>query len=188
MPLRNAAHRNDAVRDQAFAQRFHDGDAAGRRSLEFQCEAAIFGDRGQARAVVGEERLVRGDDMLPRHERCLDKRECHAFLAADQFDDDIRVRFRQRDGIGDPRKSGYVSGAFLLAIAGRHGDDLELAFGTLRQIAAARMQRLQHAAAHGADARNRDAQRFFWLARHQQFHKKNTPAWGLPSLKRRRAK
>jgi hypothetical protein len=150
--VENAAHRNDTVRDQAFAKCFHDGDATGRRGLEFQCEAAIFGDRGEARTVVGEECLVGGDDMLPRHERCFDKRECHAFAAADQLDDDIRVRLHQRDGIGDPRKSGYVSSAFLLAVAGRHGDDLELALGTLGQIAAARMQRLQHTAADGADA------------------------------------
>ena len=84
-----------------------------------------------------------------------------AFLAADQFDDDIGIGSCQIDWIDDPRKCGYVCGARFLPVSRRHRHNLELALGALGQIAAARMQRLEHAAADGAETCNRDAQRCF---------------------------
>ena len=57
----DAAH---LVAGERLAQGLDDGDAAGDRGLEVERDAVLLGQLGQLGAVLGEQRLVGGDDML----------------------------------------------------------------------------------------------------------------------------
>ena len=109
----------DAVGDQAFAQRLHDGNAARGRRLEFQRDVVFFRQRRQPRAMMREQRLVGGDDMLagqratlrparaPRRPRRRSVRRPHRHRVS-----------RQRDRIVDPLNAEISAGArFLLGRA-----------------------------------------------------------------------
>ncbi len=59
----DAAHLVGAER---LPQRLDDGDAAGDRRLEVQGDAVLLGELGERHAVLGEQRLVGGHDVLAR--------------------------------------------------------------------------------------------------------------------------
>ena len=138
--VQDSAHRQDAMRDQAFAQRFHDRNTAGGGGLEFQRKPALLRHRGKPRAVMREQRLVRGHDVLAGGERSLDQCPRDAFFAADQFDNDVRIGLRQRYRIVEPSKPGDIGRAALVAVARGDGDDFELALGALGKLLAAHLQ------------------------------------------------
>ena len=75
--------------------------------------------------MLGEQRLVGGDDGLAGRERRLDRRERHPVLAADELDEKIDLaRLRQSDRVVEPGEAGDVDAAVLALLAGRNpGDD-----------------------------------------------------------------
>ena len=54
------------VGGERLAQRLDDGNAAGDRRLEVERDALLLGELGERHAVLGEQRLVGGDDVLAR--------------------------------------------------------------------------------------------------------------------------
>ncbi len=62
----------DGIAGERLAQGLDDRDAARRGSLEIEADARRFGSLGKRHAVLGEERLVGGDDVLARRERRFD--------------------------------------------------------------------------------------------------------------------
>ena len=96
----------DAIGGQALAQGLDDGDAAGHGRLIAEADALGLGLARQRRAVMGEQRLVRGHHMLAGGERRLQQLARHALGAADQLDHHIDLRqMRERQGIVMPGDS-----------------------------------------------------------------------------------
>ena len=101
--VEDAVDAADLVAGEAFAQRLHDRDAAGDGGLERERHALLLGELRERHAVLGEQRLVGGDDRLARRQRRLDRLARRAVGAADEFDEEIDVgRARQGDGIVEP--------------------------------------------------------------------------------------
>ena len=90
----------DAVGGQPFAQRLDDRDAAGDRRLERDHHALRLRGREDLVAVLREQRLVGGDDVLAVA-RSPSSTSSRAMLgAADQLDDDVDVRMAHDDCVG----------------------------------------------------------------------------------------
>ena len=84
--VQNAAHLGNDICPQALAQRMQDGDAAADRGLKEEANAVRLGKRKKLCAVLGNELLVGGDDMLTGLQRAADKvQRCAA--AADGLND-----------------------------------------------------------------------------------------------------
>ena len=62
--VQDAVHAPDLVAGQRLAQRLDDRDAAGHRRLEIEGDAVLLGELGKLGAMLGEQRLVGGDDVL----------------------------------------------------------------------------------------------------------------------------
>jgi hypothetical protein len=80
----------DAVGAQPFAQGFNDRNAAADRPFERHHHVFLLCRREDLVAVLREQRLVRGDDMLAVRDRSQDQLLGDAG-AADQLDDDVDV-------------------------------------------------------------------------------------------------
>ena len=111
--VENAVERHDLVRRQALADVRDDRDAAGDGGLECDRAAQLAGPVEQLRAMLGQKRLVRRDDIFaafehPQHDRPL------GLEAADELRDDFDFRI-----VND-----------LIDLVGQHA---------LRQVAAARL-------------------------------------------------
>ena len=91
--VEDAVDAGDVVALQALAHRLDDGDAPGDRGLEIQRHAVLLGERGEARTVMGKQRLVGGDDMLAGAQRSFDG----VFRHARPRRPSIRRRHRCRD-------------------------------------------------------------------------------------------
>ena len=137
----------------AFAQRLDDGDAAGHRRLEVERDALLLGELGELDAVLGEQRLVGGDDVLAGVERRLDRLLGDAVRAADQLDEHVDARDRA-PAPPDRRTSdaARVDAAVLALGARRDADDLQRTAGTLGQALLVQVRAAQAARADGAEA------------------------------------
>ena len=62
--VEDAVDARHLVGGERLAQRLDDGDAAGDRRLEVERDALLLGELRQLDAVLGEQRLVGGDDVL----------------------------------------------------------------------------------------------------------------------------
>ncbi len=115
-----------SLRLQALADRLDDGDAAGHRRLEVERHAIFLGERGEARAVMSEQRLVGGDDVLAGTERGFDRVFRHATLAAHQFDEHVDAGIgRQCDRVVHATESRDVDLLVAALLESRHGHDLD---------------------------------------------------------------
>ena len=96
--------RDTSIAGQRFPQRLDDRNAAGDRRLEAERDAASPRPAAaSASAVMGQQRLVGGDDGLAGRERRLDSRLALSVRAADQLDDAIHLPgARQRHGVVEP--------------------------------------------------------------------------------------
>src|SRR5690606_15305338 len=87
----DARHPIDVVGGQTFAQRLQDRDTAGHRRFKSHVHAVFLGGEEDLVAVLGDQRLVGGDDVFA----VTDGGE-HQFAgdvgAADQFHQDVHVR------------------------------------------------------------------------------------------------
>ena len=69
----------------------------------------VFGQPRQLQAVLGEQRLVGGDDRFARAQRGLDAFARRALVAADQFDEQVDVfGTRQLEGVLEPFDAGEI--------------------------------------------------------------------------------
>ena len=108
---------------------------------------------------MGDERLVRGDDMLAVLQRGRDQLARHALAAADQLDHDIGIAPRQRRRVGLPAHAAEIEAAVARSVARRHGDQLELAPGAPLQQLGILPQQPHRAGADRAEPGNRDFER-----------------------------
>ena len=107
--VEDAGDEFDLVADDGFAQHLHRRRAAHHRRLEQQRDAAILGEGGELRAVLGDERLVGGDHRLACLKRGFDRGSRRPFGAADQLDEDVDVDAERArgDGIVEPLSAGF---------------------------------------------------------------------------------
>ena len=156
----DAEHPADPVAGQRLAQRPQDRDRPGDRGLVVEVDAVLVGRVEQRRAVLGEQRLVGGDDRGAGLQRGQDQR-AGRLDAADDLDDDVDVvPGRQGRGVGGEQRGVDRQVA---AVAGdpAYGDagQLERAADPGGQVVGVRREQPGDLAADGAAAEQRDAQR-----------------------------
>ena len=156
--VQDAAHRVDAISDQAFAQRLDDRDTAGGGSLEFEREIFGFRIHCEPCAMLCQQSLVARHDMLAVGNRCFNKGACRTFITADQFDDDISFAFGERQRIIGPGQRLGVEATVFLGVTRTDGHDAQLLPGTRRQFLATSLQCFYDPAPDGAEAGNGDPQ------------------------------
>ena len=155
--VENAVDAVDAVRREAFAQRLDDRNAAGDRRLEIERHAGRFGGFGKGTAVHREQRLVGRHDMPASGDGSFAQRLGRTILAADQFDDDIRIGLpREADGIVEPGKTGNVDAAVGRPVARRNRRDFKPAAAARRQQVAMCGDDAHDAGADRSETGNRD--------------------------------
>ena len=158
--VEDAVDARDLVADQRLAQRLDDRDAAGDRRLEIQRDAVLLGERGELDAVLGEQRLVGGHDVLAGA-RALPRRPARATPSSPP----ISSTKTSIAGCGGQVATGSSNQAYaverharvLVAGAGGHADDLDAAahrHAPDRSPCGRRL--LQQAGADGAEAGNAD--------------------------------
>ena len=107
--VEDAVDARHLIGGKRLAQRLDDRDAAGDRRFEVERDALLLGELGELDAVLCEQRLVGGDDVLARAERRLDRILGNAVGAADQLDEHIDAGIaRERDRIVEPLDAGRV--------------------------------------------------------------------------------
>jgi hypothetical protein len=119
----DAEHPQDPVTGQRLAHRTHQGDRTGDRCLEVQVDLGRVGCGVERRAVLGEQRLVRGDHGRP----CGDRPEQEGpgrLETAHELDDDVRTG---DESLGVGGEEGAVDDRVPLGreVAHRDPDQLE---------------------------------------------------------------
>ena len=144
----NARHPVDVVGGQAFTQGFQNRDAAGHRRFEGYVHAVLMGGLEDFVAVLGDQRLVGGDDVLA----VLDRGE-HQLAggvgAADQLHQNVDFRVRgHREDI--PRHADTVDVARRIVAAGADMRDLDRAAHAPGDFPGVTLQNVDRAGAHRA--------------------------------------
>ena len=107
----DAVHAADAVRGQALADRAQDRNAAAHARLEGDVDTALGRGVEDLAAVLGQQRLVRGDDGLAGLDRGEDQAPRRAG-AADQLDHDVDARVaHEAVGVGVKSDSAQLDAA-----------------------------------------------------------------------------
>ena len=154
-PVEDAGHRLHVVADHGLAQHLDRRRSAHDCGLEQQRHALGLGQGRQLGAVLGDQRLVGGDDRLAGVERGFDRGLRRAVRAADQFDEDVDVRrLRQFDRIVVPGQIRDIERTRPRARARRNAGHHSLAAG--RSEAGLIRQEVQQAAADRTQARDAD--------------------------------
>ena len=122
--------------------------------------ALRLGQAGELGAVMGEQRLVRGDHGLAGLERRPAERQRRAVGAADQLDHEVDLRVGgERQRIVVPAVAVERDAALALPVARRDRDHAQLAPGAQRDQRAVLLEQAQDRAADRAEAGDADAQR-----------------------------
>ena len=147
------------VRGQALGQRPDDRDAAGDGRLEPDGPLGLAGGVEHLRPMGGEQRLVRGDDVLAggegvQHHGPGERRP------AGEFDDDVDGRVGE--GVADDGRNEFRRHrrAGLRRVADDDAAQRELPAGPAGEAVGVFEQQSGHAGADGAAADQRDAERF----------------------------
>ena len=157
--VEDAVDARDLIAGEAVAQGLDDRNAAGNRRLEAERHALGLGEPGEMKPVLGDQRLVGGDDGFAVAERRLDRSIGHAIRAADQFDEDIDVgRARQSHGIAEPVKAGEIEVARLVAALRRDRGDSDLTPRSRRQSGGLTVEKLDERGADSAKTGDAKAQ------------------------------
>ena len=150
----------DLVGGRAFAHALDDRNAAGDRRFIFERHARLLGAAGKVQAMMGQHRLVGGDERLAGGQALAGEGEGRAVGAADQFDHHVDiVAGRQRRHVVDPFIGRQVDAAILVAVARGDGDHLHRAAGAAGNQVAIGVEQANDAATHRSEANERDAQR-----------------------------
>ena len=152
VPLTMPYKRVDAVADKPFAQRFDDGNAAANAGFVIKIRAVFFGRGKQFLAVRGQQRLVGRDDRFAELERGENHRPGDA-RAADEFGDDVHLRVVD-DALPVGRHERTRDRIRPRFVERLHGDlaDGDFHADARGHEAAVELERVKHAAAHGAAA------------------------------------
>ena len=111
--------------------------------------------------MLGEQRLVGGDDRLAGGERRFDRAAGRPFVAADQLDEEIdRRRARQRHRIVDPIVETEIEAARLVAVARAHPGDDDGPAGAARQRPLLAFEQADDGRPHRAETGDADTQGF----------------------------
>ncbi len=152
----------DLVGRKRLAQHLDDRNAARDGSLEIERHPALFRQTRQFQPVLGEQRLVGGNDVLSGLECGLDRGTRDAFVAADQLNEAINPGIgRQSDRIIHPARVPQIDTTRAVTIAGRHGHDGD---GTIERLAQTRtmgLEQMHKAGSDGAQPRDTEFQRLF---------------------------
>ncbi len=158
---------------QALAHHLDHGNAAGHGRLEIQRDPVLLGKRGKRCAMMGEQGLVGGDDVLAGAERGFDRILRDATVAADQLDKNIdRGILRERHGVIDKAEARNVGVAFLAAVERRHGHDLDRPADARGNRRSVRREEPQQPAAHRAEPGDPKFQRL----RHWKIRASSSPS------------
>ena len=121
----DAEHPGHPVAGQRLAQRPQDRDRAGDGGLEVEVAAGLLGGLEQRRAVLGEQRLVGGDDRRAVLERGQDQRPGR-LDAADHLDHQVDVAAGdQAVRVGGEQPVGHVDVARRVEAAYGDADQLD---------------------------------------------------------------
>src|SRR6185369_4396242 len=134
-----------------------DRDATGNRRFISETQPLAFGGDGQSRAVMGEQRLVRRDDMLALGDGRLDQCLGRPLGAADQLDDDIDLGVTgEIEAVLDPVETGEIDATILAAITRRDGRDLDRSWAMLLQNIAVFLQQANNTGTDGPQTGDTD--------------------------------
>ena len=155
----DAEHAAHVVAGQRLAQRPEQRDRAGDRRLVVEVDPGVLRRRIQGGAVLGEQRLVGGDDGGAVLHRAQDE-GAGRFDAPDDLDDDVSagdqvLGVRREEGRVQPEVAPVAAGA-----AHRDADDVERAPDPGGEVVAVLGQQPGDGGSHDAAAEQRDAQRF----------------------------
>ena len=159
--VQDAVDALDLVGAERLAQGLDDRDAAGDGRFEVEGDAVLLGALRKIEAVLGEQRLVGGDDVLAGIERRLDGGFGDAAVAAHQLDEDVdRGVLGEHNRIGEElRFLRHRALLFGLRLGGDAGH-FDAASGDIPEPASMRGQQVEQAAADGAEAGDADFQIF----------------------------
>ncbi len=154
---RDPLHR---VAGQTLADGLDDGDAAGHGRLEGDHQALLAGLGEDFVAMLGDQGLVGGDDVL-----AIVQRRQHQFArraeAADEFDDDVDGGIVDDfKGIGGEPDAFGIADAGAVQVQAGGGDDLDRASGTAGDFPGVALEHADSAAAHGPNAQQADLDGF----------------------------
>jgi hypothetical protein len=159
--VEHAVDAPDAVGRQALAQALDDRDAAGYGRLVGERRPGRLGGAREAGAVVREQRLVGGDHVVARRDRALDDRLGHALGAADQLQHHVYLGIgRHGHRVVEPARPREIDRPGLAALAGRDRRDHDLPAAARRDQRAVLLDQPHGLGADGAQARDRDLERF----------------------------
>ena len=162
--VEDAVDPRHAVAGKALAQCLDNRDPAGDGGLEGERDAGLLGAPGKARSVLGDQRLIGGDDVLAASQRGLDDVERDSIGAADQLDDRIDFRIgRHGGGVLVPAHRRQIDAAVAPPVAGRGRDDDDAASGAQTDRFGLPLQKLDGRGADRAEPGNGDLQG--WLHR-----------------------
>ena len=160
----DAEHLAHVVTGERLAQRPQQRDRAGDRGLVVEVDAVLGGRGVEARAVLGEQRLVGGDDRGAVLHGAQDER-AGGLDAADDLDDDVGARDEVL-GVGrEQRRVDAEVGAVAAGAAHRDADDLERRADPGGHVVGVLGEQAGDGAADDAGAEQGDAQRLGWRSR-----------------------
>ena len=103
--------------------------------------------------MMGDQGLVRGNDMLAALEGVFDERLGDTVRAADQFNDQIDIIGVGHQGrVVVPVKTGNIDSPVERPGSGRHGNDVDIATGPQRQQFLMSIDDLNRAGADGSQS------------------------------------
>ena len=124
----------------------------------------LLGAPGEAQSVLGDQRLIGGDDVLAAGQRGLDDIERDPVGAADQLDDRIDFRIGgHRGGVLVPAHRRQIDAAVAPPVARRGRDDDDAAAGAQTDRFGLPLEKLDGRGADRAEPGNGDLQG--WLHR-----------------------
>ena len=157
--VEDAVDAADVVADERFPHGLDDRNATGDCRLEIQGAGVLFGERGEPRAMVREQRLVCGDDVLSRLQGRLDGLLRRIAVAAHQLEEDVDAGCaRKLDWVIEPLEAVALEGSRLSAIAGGDSGDANRPARRGLDLLAVALQELDDARADCAEPGNGEVQ------------------------------
>jgi hypothetical protein len=146
----------DPVAGEAVTQGAHDRDGAGDGGLVVQLGAHLVRGLEQFGAVLGEQRLVGGDDVGAGVDGLQDVAACR-FDAADQLDHDVGAE-DQRVGVGGEEFLGQIDRARSVEVAHQDADEFQARAHPVGEFVAVVEQQARHLGSDRTTAEQGDAQ------------------------------
>ena len=166
------------VRRRALANRLDHRDAAGDRGFVLERDAGRLRLRGEVEPMVGEHRLVGGDERLARRQRRPRQHQRRPVAATDHLDDDVDVVAVGEFGrVVDPGEAAGVDAAVAPAIARRHRGDDDPAVGAPFDQSGVGVEQRHDAGPDGAEPGEADAKGSCCVISHRRRRTEIGP-WG----------